>query len=149
MEIIRKYTKFDLCNIMYPLEITCNGLNGTSRPIYKDRRMWMEIFNTVCPTNILLTKVKKLRNRCPFCHYRVCTKTGNYNDRLNDRFRPRGLHQMLPLHDFIRCLISCLKTWNQVTAGLLLLLPDFTRCMTALRPGTSGMVARGRWHLCA
>ena len=31
--------------------------------IYKDRRMGMEIFNTVCPTNILLTKVKKLRKQ--------------------------------------------------------------------------------------
>ena len=39
------------------------SLNGASRPIYKDRRMGMEIFNTVCPTNILLTKVKKLRKQ--------------------------------------------------------------------------------------
>ena len=62
MEIIRKYTKFDLCNIIYPLEITYKGLNGTSRPIYKDRRMGMEIFNTVCPTNILFTNVKKLKS---------------------------------------------------------------------------------------
>ena len=59
----KEIQKFDRYNIIYPLEITYKGLNGTSRPIYKDRRMGMEIFNTVCPTNILLTKVKKLRKQ--------------------------------------------------------------------------------------